>query len=419
MRERVAGVRARIEAAHARPSVSWRVAWRRIWLSWTATRALLTGVVLWQSTNYLPDVYLYATWATMLVTGQYPVGDPYWQYPPGAGVLFALSAVTPPDPVIGFVILALAADAAILALLLWWSHRLPDASPERWWGPWAWVVGGVAVGPIMLARFDLFPTVFAVAAILLVARPALSGVAAAIGGLLKAWPLMMLVAVPRRRLPWALAGAAITAGVGLAVLSAWAPGSASFLGEQRDRGLQVEGSGALPYLLGGMLGIDPDIVLRYGAFEIGAPASVPIGTVITVAGFAVIAGIGVLRLLGRLETVAPGDVALAALLVSVATSRVFSPQYSVWLVGVAVAAAVDPRSRLRRVAVLLMAMSVVTQAVFPWLYGSLLETSWYAVAPHALRMLMLWAATAAALAVVVAPDRCDHLPVIRRLARSR
>lgn len=394
--------------------------WTRLALligAWVASRVALVAATIAFTSQFLPDVYLYATWSTILQSGAFPQGDPYWQYPPGAGPLFALAALVPPDPVLGFVVLAVVADLAILAMLTWAAVR-GDHDPT-WWGPWAWIVGGLAVGPIMLARFDLFPSVFAVAAILLAARPVLSGAAAAVGALLKVWPALMLIAISRRSLPKAIVAAVVTVGVLTLALMAWAEGSVSFLGEQRDRGLQIEGSAALPYLLAGAVGIEPGVTLRYGAFEVTGPGAVTLGTALTLAGLAVMAVIGVLRLLGRLEDVAPGDVALAVVLVSVATSRVFSPQYGVWLVAVAVAAGADPRSRLRRVAVLVMAMSALTQILFPWIYGSLLDAMPHAVLVQTLRLAMLWLALAASLAVVVCPSRCDRWAIVRRLVRSR
>lgn len=394
--------------------------WTRLALligAWVASRVALVAATIAFTSQFLPDVYLYATWSTILQSGAFPQGDPYWQYPPGAGPLFALAALVPPDPVLGFVVLAVVADLAILAMLTWAAVR-GDHDPT-WWGPWAWIVGGLAVGPIMLARFDLFPSVFAVAAILLAARPVLSGAAAAVGALLKVWPALMLIAISRRSLPKAIVAAVVTVGVLTLALMAWAEGSVSFLGEQRDRGLQIEGSAALPYLLAGAVGIEPGVTLRYGAFEVTGPGAVTLGTALTLAGLAVMAVIGVLRLLGRLEDVAPGDVALTVVLVSVATSRVFSPQYGVWLVAVAVAAGADPRSRLRRVAVLVMAMSALTQILFPWIYGSLLDAMPHAVLVQTLRLAMLWLALAASLAVVVCPSRCDRWAIVRRLVRSR
>ncbi len=334
------------------------------------------------------DVHLYALWSQVLNAGQFPVGDPFWQYPPGAGVLFAGLGALGPQPVWAFICLALLADCSILAMLCRVVQQQPTPS-RSWWAPGAWVVGGLAIGPVMLARFDLFPTAMAVAAILLVSRPAASGALAGVGGLLKAWPFLVLVAVPRARLLRAgLAALAVTVIGGLAIW-AWAPGSTAFLGEQRARGLQVESVGALPYAVGGAIGFDPDIVLRYGAFEVQAPGVGAIGLGLTALGVALLVLLVVGRLAGRLEAAPGGDVALLAVLISVATSRVLSPQYAVWLVGVAVAAACSVQSGARPATRLLIAMAAVTQVLFPWGYGSYLDTAPYAVGLQAIRLALL------------------------------
>jgi hypothetical protein len=390
-------------------------------LAWTASRALLAGATFSLAEYFLPDVYLYSTWTILLNERQFPVGDAYWQYPPGAGVLFALSGVVGPDPVIGFVVLAVLADAAILGLLIASSIRVhrDRYSPASMWGPWAWVIGGVAIGPIMLARFDLFPTLFAVAALVLLSKPWLSGIAAGIGGLLKVWPILILLALPRRNLASGLAAALATVVIGTLIIAAWANGGVAFLGEQGERGLQIESVGALPFVVAGALGLPQQVVLRYGAFEIVMPGSTTIGLVITAVGIGLMCVIALQRLRGRLDAVAPGDVALALVLVSIATSRVFSPQYSVWIVGVAAAASIDKRSRLRTVTVLLVFMSVLTSALFPWLYGSLIDTTWYAAGVQAARIGLLLACTITAVAVVLAPHAVDRVPIIRELVRPR
>ena len=390
-------------------------------LAWAASRAVLVGATFGLAEYFLPDVYLYSTWTILLNERQFPVGDSYWQYPPGAGVLFALSGVVGPDPIIGFVVLAVLADAAILGLLIASSLRVhrDRYSPASVWGPWAWVIGGVAIGPIMLARFDLFPTLFAVAALVLISKPWLSGTAAGIGGLLKVWPVLILLALPKRNLWRGLIAAFATAVIGTLLIAAWAKGGVSFLGEQGERGLQLESVGALPFVIAGALGLPQQVVLRYGSFEIVMPGATTIGLVITALGIGLIGVIALQRLRGRLEAVAPGDVALALVLVSIATSRVFSPQYSVWIVGVAAAASVDKRSRLRTVTILLVFMSALSSALFPWLYGSLIETTWYAAVVQATRIGLLLACTLTAVAVVLAPRLVDRLPVIRELVRPR
>ena len=86
-----------------------------------------------------------------------------------------------------------------------------------------------------------------------------------------------------------------------------------------------------------------------------------------------LAVVAIQRLRGALQDVSGADVALAAVLFSVATSRVFSGQYFIWLLGLAAVGLGDPRSRMRRTTALLVAAAAATQVVYPWLYSALLE----------------------------------------------
>lgn len=377
----------------------WRPSAPAVVVGWLAARALILLQVLIWADNFLPDVRLYSTWTILLADRQFPVGDAYWQYPPGAGVLFALSRFAGPDPVFGFVVLAFLADLALLLLLMSTGRKLTGIT--RFDGAWAWVIGGLAVGPVLVARFDIFPTVFAVAAVLLATKPVRSGVMAAIGALLKVWPILMLAVVSRRQLPKAVVAALATGVVGVLAINAWASGGISFLGEQSERGLQIESVGALPYMIAGALGFDQDVVLRYGAYEFVMSGVGLIGLAITAIGLLLFATIAVLRLAGRLERTPPGDIALALILIAVATSRVFSPQYDIWIVGLGAACIADPRTRLRRVVVALLVMSAVTSIIFPWAYGSLMETAPYAVALQVIRIALLVGCTVVAVKSVV------------------
>jgi hypothetical protein len=369
----------------------WRPSVPAVIVGWFATRALILLQLLIWADNFLPDVRLYATWTILLSDRQFPVGDAYWQYPPGAGVLFALSRYAGPDPVFGFIVLAFIADLVLLALLMNTGRK--NSGVGRFNGAWAWVIGGLAVGPVLVARFDIFPTVFAVAAVLLATKPVRSGVMAAIGALLKAWPILMLAVISRRQLPKAVIAAIVTALVGVLAINAWASGGISFLGEQSERGLQIESVGALPYMIAGALGFDQNVVLRYGAYEFVMSGVGLIGLAITAIGLLLFALIAVLRLAGRLEHVPPGDVALALILIAVASSRVFSPQYDIWIVGLGAACLADPRTRLRKVVIALIVMSAVTSIIFPWAYGSLMDTAPYAVVLQVIRIVLLMGCT--------------------------
>lgn len=225
--------------------------------------------------------------------------------------------------------------------------------------------------------------------VLLATKPVRSGVMAAIGALLKAWPILMLAVISRRQLPKAVIAAIVTALVGVLAINAWASGGISFLGEQSERGLQIESVGALPYMIAGALGFDQNVVLRYGAYEFVMSGVGLIGLAITAIGLLLFALIAVLRLAGRLEHVPPGDIALALILIAVASSRVFSPQYDIWIVGLGAACLADPRTRLRKVVIALIVMSAVTSIIFPWAYGSLMDTAPYAVVLQVIRIVLL------------------------------
>lgn len=379
-------------------------------VTWVATRVLLvgmlTGIVPYpDGPAILNDVKLYAEWSDLLVTGRFPIGDDMWQYPPGAGIVFAIAALLGSNPVAAFALIALICDLATLAILVVAGRRRGVGIDAAW----AWVIGAVLVGPVWLARFDVVPTLAAVVALVLVSRPILSGAAAAAGTLLKVWPGIMLIALPRRALPRGVLGFVVMAAGILVAVMLWSTGGVSFLGEQGARGLQVESVGALPFMVWNVFAEVPT-EFRFGAMEVDVPVTIPLGLAITLIGFAVLGVLGVLRLMGRLETSAPADVALVALLVSIVTSRVLSPQYDVWIVGVAAVTLLDPRSRMHRVLWMLAVTLLVTQVVYPFAYGSFLIGDWWAVLLQVVRIAFLLAATGVGLWVILrsALQRADR-----------
>jgi len=395
--------------------------------AWFVTRALLVGAAAGivpypDGPLVINDVKLYAEWSDLLVTGRFPTGDDMWQYPPAAGLAFALAALLGPNPVAAFVGIVLAADLAITVVLLVAGHRARGDAASGNDAAWAWVIGGLLVGPVLVARFDVLPTLFAVIGLVLATGVAASvaasrrrnwvsaaaGAAFSVGALLKVWPALLLVSVPRRALPAAIAGFVVAAAVVLLGVGLWADGAVSFLGEQGARGLQIESVGAWPFMVANAFAFDVPTEFRYGAMEVDLPITIPLGLAITVAGFAVLGAFAVLRLIGRLEGVAPADIALATVLVSVVTSRVLSPQYSVWVVGVAAVTFLDPRSRTRRAVWLLIPSVLVTQAIYPFGYGSFTEGAWWAVLLQSIRVVLLLAATVVAVVAVVRAPRPAH-----------
>ncbi|MCB0901976.1 MAG: DUF2029 domain-containing protein, partial [Actinobacteria bacterium] len=183
-------------------------------------------------TLVINDVTLYEQWAQVLQSGRFPVGDEMWQYPPLVGPLFALGALIPPDPRLGLMLLMLAFDALTFLVLMRRAARGDSLE-----GPWTWIAAGMLIGPVWLTRFDVVPALFAVLGLLAVARPVRSGAFLAVGALLKVWPALLLLAVPRRGFGKALVGFVATAATILLALVLTMDGAASFASEQKARGL--------------------------------------------------------------------------------------------------------------------------------------------------------------------------------------
>lgn len=380
----------------------WRTQ-RGLWLLYGLSRLVMVlvpfGLFPYPGGSLIiSDVELYSSWSQVLAAGHYPTSDPMWQYPPLAAFVFALGAHLTWNPAFGFILLALLADAAIFVLLLRAGRKSGNLD-----GAWTYAWAGAAIGPVLLARFDVFPTLFAVLALLLLAKPVRSGILIGFGALLKVWPLLLVIAHPRRALPKVAAAAVATGVAGMALLSLWGPGLMTFAQGQSDRGLQIESVGGGLYVIAHGLGIDIETVFRYGSMEINATGAGIIASLVTFAGLAAIGWVAFARLRGRLEHVCGADVALTLVLLSIASSRVFSPQYMVWLAGVAAVCMLDPRSRMRRVIWILLPTAILGQVVYPWLYGAMIDGQWLGVTAQVIRVALLLAATVLAMMRILRP----------------
>jgi hypothetical protein len=339
---------------------------------------------------FLPDVQLYGRWANdIALSGQLPVGDQMWQYPPAAAAIFLMTVMTSLSPVVVFVVLALCADIAVFALLLRRARRGMSFA-----GPWTWIIAGLCVGPTLLTRFDIFPTLFAVGGLLLLARPVRAGAMIAIGALLKVWPAFLIVAVPPKALGRFTAGLVATGAAGLVTcLLVW-DGALAFLEQQGARGIQVESVAALPYVVAGFVQGNIPTEFRYGAVEVLGSGTEIMGLAMTVIGFAMMGVIGYWRWRGQLPTVAPADIALVVILISIATSRVFSPQYMIWVAGIAAVVMLNRQTVMRPVVFLALSCAVLGQLVYPVTYRLLLEAQLVGVGFQVARIALLLAALA-------------------------
>lgn len=358
---------------------------------WLAIRAwvLLSGfsVIFYPESEYLfSDVRLYDWWAANIADSRFPINDSMWQYPPLAAVVF-LAGYLIAGNTVGFVFLAILADLAIFLLLIQRGRATDNSTPA-----FIWMIAPLVMGPIILGRFDVFVTLAAVAALLSIGQARKFGIAIAIGALLKVWPLLLLLATPRKSFLAAISWFGATFVAGSLVLSFWWNESFSFLGEQRSRGLQIESVGALPYQLWNAGPSSVTSEFRFGAIEVVAAGTAVVSLVITLIGLVLFGILFFWKVSGRLEAAQPADVALLAVLVSIVTSRVLSPQYMVWVFGLLAVCAFSPQRNFKKMLILICISAGIGQLIYPWLYIGFQQGSAVAVAAHAIRILtLLWA----------------------------
>ncbi|MEV7086627.1 glycosyltransferase family 87 protein [Streptomyces sp. NPDC093085] len=345
---------------------------------WAVTRGALLLCVFKVLTVPGPDVtsdvsVIYRGWYEVLRTGTYPLSDVTWQYPPAAALAIVSPALLPfLGYATAFFVLALLSDAVVLGLLLYaagWPRSARARRPRRSArGAWVWVVGVPLLGPTAYARYDVMVTAVAVAALLAgVGRPRLMGALAAFGALLKVWPALLLVGTaPGRATRRAWASAVVTALALVVCASAALPGALAFLTFQRDRGTEVESLGALVFQVWRHFGWTGGVQLHYGSVEFVGPY-VPVVSAAALALSALALGwLVVWRLRARTYGAATApDAAFAAVLLFTTTSRVLSPQYLLWLVGLAAVALTARASRMAVPALLVLVATGVTALEFP------------------------------------------------------
>jgi hypothetical protein len=365
---------------------------------WIITRTALLLCVFKVVTFPGPDVtsdisVIYQGWYEVLKSGTFPLDDVAWQYPPAAALAILSPALL---PFLGyasaFFVLALLCDALVLSLLLYAGGR-PGKSQR---GSWVWVAGVPLLGPTAYARYDLMVTAVAVAALLAGARhPRTLGALAGFGALLKVWPLLLIVGTPRGRATrrsWATAAG--TAAALALLLYATMPGALAFLTFQRDRGTEIESLGALVFQVARHFGWQGAVLLNYGSVEFVGPYVTLVSTLALALTLLAFGWLALWRL--RAQKFAPStpcDAAFAAALLFTTTSRVISPQYMIWLVGLAAVCLAFRGSRMALPSWLVLAATGVTLLEFPVWFAHVVAGDRLGVLLLAVRNGLLVAAT--------------------------
>jgi hypothetical protein len=358
--------------ATLRSALSNRTVW--IWIGiWVATRALIVvNAGFWhhESPLNLEDVNVYRRWSEVLAHEHAIPNEESWQYPPGAAFLILIPRLGPGSYGASFAGLMLILDLVGLGLLALLGRR-----SGRYTGVWVWLIAMPLLGVDSVLRFDIVPTVIGIAALVVIhRRPALFGALAGLGAMIKVWPVVLLFGEwDRRRLLVSGLVAILVVSV-ITLAAAISFGSLStFLTEQRNRGLQEEAVATAPWELRELVTEEPTPrQLRFGAWEI------PTATADTVAGVLEWLSVAALAAAAlwwwfRARAIHDGrtdladasvsrDFVFTIVLLLVVTSRVLSPQFMLWLVGLAAVVLTAGTTRLARPAWIVLGSAVLTTA---------------------------------------------------------
>ncbi|MFJ8662880.1 glycosyltransferase 87 family protein [Streptomyces sp. NPDC093795] len=365
---------------------------------WGLTRIILLLLVFKVVVIPGPDITfdiedIYQGWYEVLRTGTYPLDDVTWQYPPAAAFAILAPGLL---PFLGysaaFFVLAFLCDALVFGLLVHTGRR----AGRTMRGAWIWIAGVALLGPTAYARYDVMVTAVAVAALLAAGRsPRVLGALAGFGAVLKVWPVLLLAGTPKGRATfraWPTAVGAAAAVLLFCVL--WMPGALAFLSFQRDRGTEVESLGSMVFHVARHFGWDGEARMNYGSIEFLGPYVSTVSTAAMVLTFVAFGWLLLWRFKARRFTSSTvADAAFVAVLLFTTTSRVLSPQYMLWLVGLAAVCLAYRASRMERPVHLIVWATAVTQFEFPVWFSHVTRSDPLGVAVLFTRNGLLIAAT--------------------------
>ncbi len=360
-----------------------------------ALLALAVLAAAWAATLWLSpfdnervnDLFVYRQFATPVLHGALPYRDVFVEYPPGAFAVFLPPAVFGSDHYNAAfkVLLALCGLATIVLVALVLAEL--GVSQRRVYAAVALLaLSPVALGPISLNTYDAWPALLTVLALLLLLRER-ELLAFGVLGLAITAKVYPLVLVPlacifvwrragARRVAIGLLALLAVAAVVVAPFAAYAPhGVFESFRSQAARGLQVESLGASLLLLLDRLGLyDAQVVRTTGVagrnLAGGAADAVAVASLVLEA----LAAAAVWVLYARVRDArARLPLAVAAAVAGfIAFTKVFSPQYLVWLVPLVVL--VDGAAGLA--AVSLAAVALVLAQVWFFHYHALFRIEW-------------------------------------------
>lgn len=375
----------------------------------TARRAAAAGALVFLVTCLLPryglgaralDTSLFRLWSDRMLDGRIPYRDFSLEYPPGALPAFAIPGLLPGDYGFWFKAFQALCGATAVGAVAYAGETLGLRGKGLWLAIGFAALAPLALGPLVLIRFDLWPTALAAVglAAILRGRNGLGFGALALGTAAKLFPFVLVPlgllyvlrregrASARRALVWFVAVLDVVV-LPFALLG---PGGLRFsVVQQSGRALQIESVGSALLLAAHELGAySPHAAFASGSWNLTGGLPHTVGLIQTLVQILAVVAVWVAFARSRrtpMQLVLAAGAAVAAFAV---LGRVLSPQYLLWVVPLVALLA----PRMRTAAGLLVAALLLTRAIYPARYDALVAFEatpiWLLVARDALLLTL-------------------------------
>jgi hypothetical protein len=405
----------------------WFVHPATLWLAFAAVHVWTAWLNFSAANQPLGDVNgIYWRWVSQVLAGQdIPGVTEPWVYPVAALLPLLLASlpgmVTYPQ---NWLVMVSLLDALAFYFLVCGWRRPARRVRAAWW----WIAFIVCLGPITLGRLDSVVAPLAVMGLMfLLTRPRLAAVLLTLATWIKVWPAALLlaaVAVMRRR--WTIVISAALTSAAIVVVTLLFGGGAhllSFLTQQTSRGIQIESPLATPFVWLSVLQV-PGYGIYYSQDLLTFQVS---GDGVDIAGAAsnIALAVAVLSVLAlgwiRLRRGSPvirvlAPLSLALVMCLIVFNKVGSPQFMTWIVAPMVLGLIVDRARFAPVAVVALAMAVLTQVFYPFYYDLILVANPLMVAVMTARNALEIVVLAMAIHVLATGHRRQ---AVRQLAHRR
>lgn len=356
------------------------------------------AVQRWLEQNQVSDVGGYHDYAMFVRAGHIPYSDQTnhpLAYPPAALIPWLIASYMRWSYTTSFAIVMAVCGGGCIALIGTALRKVGAGAARTWGALLLFAVSPVVLGSLFGTRYDLWPTMLALAGLvaLLDDRPLLSGALLGLGFAAKLWPgvLLALAVVHLWRRRGRSSAAAAVLSFALIAAACFVPfvvlrphGLWLSISGQFDRPLQVESLGAAILMAAEHLGMAAHPTIdSHGGQALSGRGTVLFADLSTLVEILAVGGVCLAY--ARRRVITPDALLMAAattVAALVAFDKVLSPQYLIWLVPfVALASGIAGAAAA---AFLLLALGL-TQTWFPWNYWNLASThespwSWYLLA---------------------------------------